>query len=48
MAKKIADGSDSAVAAHHREIVDAEAKLLSDVSDAERNMSLDTFMFSAR
>ena len=48
MAKELTEGSESGVAAYHREIVDAEAKLLSDVSDAQQNMSLDSFMFTAR
>ena len=45
MAKELAEASESGVTAYQREIVDAEAKLLSDVSDAEQNMSLDSFMF---
>jgi hypothetical protein len=41
MAKELAEASETDVAAYLRDIVDAEAKLLSDVSDAEHNMSLD-------
>lgn len=48
MAKELTEGSENEVSAYHREIVDAEAKLLSDVSDAEQNMSLGSFMFAAR
>jgi hypothetical protein len=48
MAKELAEALESGVTAYHREIVDAEAKFLSVVSDAEQNMSLDSFMFTAR
>lgn len=48
MAKELAEGSENKVAAYHRQIVGAEAELLSDVSDVDQNMSLDSFMFAAR
>ena len=48
MAKEFTHDSENEVAACHREFVITEAELLSDVSDPERNMSLDSFMFTAR
>ena len=48
MAEELAVGSENDVDGYHRQIVSAEAELLSDVSDAEHNMSLDSFVFTAR